>query len=74
MFMPQQPNPELEAAMMALHEAQAAAQLEQRANLVRFAAVACSCQRRYSWESPAPPQLDCIIHGSLMMDAEGRLA
>jgi len=50
-------------------------QLEEqsRRDVLRFAAVLCGCARRYSWDDPRPPQVGCIVHGSMMLGPDGRI-
>lgn len=61
-------DPAYVAAARQLQQRSGELALKMRRDLLRFASVACSCQRRYSWKAPAPPQLECIVHGQLAMD------
>lgn len=42
-----------------------------RKRFIQFAAVLCSCERRYVWGDPSAPQAGCDIHGQLAHTDEG---
>lgn len=47
----------------------AAYEIEQRRQMLRFAAITCGCTRRYDRHNPRPPQLECAVHGTLVIAA-----
>lgn len=57
-------------ALQDVHEREFAVAEEQRRQLIKFAAVACGCSRRYAWGDPQPPQLGCIVHGQLVISVQ----
>lgn len=65
-----QQDPEASRRMQEMHARELAVAEEQRRQLTRFAAVACGCSRRYDWGGPQPPQLECIIHGQLVISVQ----
>jgi hypothetical protein len=66
------PTPEQKAAYAELNEAIAAYQRDTVAMLRFWAPVICSCDRRYIWGQPAPPQASCVVHGQLLLDENGK--
>lgn len=67
------PGPELAAAIEELHQAQHRFECELRAGMRRMAGITCTCVRWFDWGRREPPQIGCIVHGSLVMDHEGKI-
>lgn len=49
-------------------EASRQAHRDERQSMIRFAPVLCTCTRWYDWRSPQAPQLDCMVHTTVMFD------
>lgn len=47
----------------------AAHEIEHRRAVLRFAAITCGCAPWYDRLNPRPPQLDCAVHGMLVIAA-----
>lgn len=52
-------------------DATRSAHMAERESMIRFAPVLCTCTRWYNWRNPEPPQLECMVHTSIMFDAKG---
>lgn len=48
-------------------------QMEERATMNRFAPMLCRCQAWYDWRMPEAPQVDCMIHTTIMFGRDGEL-
>ena len=46
-------------------------QRDERANLVRYAPVLCSCTRWYDWRAPGAPQEGCYVHTTVAFSPSG---
>jgi hypothetical protein len=60
---------EQQKAAKAVDKRQADMEIELRLAVQRFAPVACSCRRRFSWNGGehGAPQHGCIVHGGYMI-------
>jgi hypothetical protein len=46
---------------------------ESRREIIRLAAVLCSCRQDYVWGGDqSPPQTGCIVHGNVMLTPDGK--
>lgn len=50
------------------------AHLDERQLMLRFAPVLCTCTPWYNWRNPQAPQLDCMVHTTIMFDGDGEWA
>ncbi len=42
--------------------------LDERRALIRFAPLLCTCTRWYDWRHPEAPQVDCMVHTTIIYD------
>lgn len=49
-------------------EASRRTHMDERQSLVRFAPMLCTCSPWYDWKNPEAPQLDCMVHTTIMFD------
>lgn len=68
-----QPGPPPPEALAAQRREQAE-MWKARRNVIRFAAILCTCRLSPWWAFdavPVPPQNDCMIHGTFMLSPDG---
>lgn len=58
-----------EKVSRAIHDAELLAY----AQVQFFGPILCGCDKRYVPGEPRPPQLNCVVHGHMQMDPQGRI-
>lgn len=56
-----------------LENAAAASHIASRQQVIRFAAITCTCRRWYDRDDANPPQAGCIVHGAMFLTLKGEV-
>lgn len=47
------------------------AHMDERAMMLRFAPILCTCTPWYDYRNPEAAQVDCMVHTTIMFDEQG---
>jgi hypothetical protein len=70
---PEPPSPAQIEQMKAYQKASIAQQISDRRDMLRWAMIFCDCAPWYQGRGSSPPQVDCQVHGTMLISPDGRV-